>query len=74
MFAGAGWVLRTHKYLRVQDGIYPTDSLPVDGYRWQYATIGIRDHWDDKKAWFDAEFVAFMDRDVIPFAKGESNA
>ncbi len=25
--------------------------------------------WDDrKKAWFDAEFVAFIERDVIPFS------
>ncbi len=61
------------EYLRVQDGIYPTDSLPVDGYRWQVATIGIREHWDQKKAWFDPEFVAFMERDVIPFAPGEPN-
>ncbi|MCR9094616.1 MAG: hypothetical protein NXI30_10405 [bacterium] len=60
------------EYLRVQDGIYPTDSLPVDGYRWQWRTIGLRDHWDDKKAWFDSEFVAFMERDVISVASTES--
>lgn len=56
------------EFLRVQDGIYAVDSLPVDGYRWQYSTIGIREHWDDKKAWLDPKFVEFMERDVIPFA------
>ena len=57
------------EYLRVQDGIYPTDSLPVDGYRWQWATIGLRDHWQDKRGWFDPSFVAFMESDVIPVAE-----
>ena len=62
------------EYLRVQDGICPTASLPVDGYRWQWATIGLRDHWEEKKAWFDPEFVAFMEREVIAVADGGKNA
>lgn len=56
------------EYLRVQDGIYPLDSLPVEGFRWQYRTIGIRTQWDEKKSWLDTGFVEFMEREVIPFA------
>lgn len=56
------------EYLRVQDGIYPLDALPVDGFRWQYKTIGIRTQWDDKKSWLDSGFVEFMETEVIPHA------
>jgi hypothetical protein len=56
------------EYLRVQDGTYSVDSLPVEGFRWQYRTIGVRNHWEEKKSWLDSGFVAFMEREVIPFA------
>ncbi|MEM7099018.1 MAG: hypothetical protein AAF541_12225 [Pseudomonadota bacterium] len=56
------------EYLRVQDGIYPVDALPVDGFRWQFRTIGIDRHWEDKKSWFDDDFVQFMESEVIPYA------
>ena len=56
------------EYLRVQDGIYPVDALPVEGFRWQYRTIGIREQWEEKKAWLDPGFVDFMESDIIPFA------
>ena len=57
------------EYLRVQDGIYPVDALPVEGFRWQYRTIGINSQWDEKKSWLDPGFVAFMEREIIPFAE-----
>jgi hypothetical protein len=44
------------------------DSLPVEGFRWQYRTIGVRNHWEEKKSWLDSGFVGFMEREVIPFA------
>jgi hypothetical protein len=56
------------EYLRVQDGIYPIESLPVEGFRWQYKTIGISIHWDEKKSWLDSGFVEFMESEIIPFA------
>jgi hypothetical protein len=56
------------EYLRVQDGIYPLESIPVDGFRWQYRTIGIDTQWAEKKSWLDSGFVEFMEREVIPFA------
>jgi hypothetical protein len=58
------------EYLRVQDGIYPVDSLPVEGFRWQYRTIGISSQWNEKKSWLDSGFVDFMEKEVIPFAGG----
>jgi hypothetical protein len=58
------------EYLRVQDGIYPVDSLPVEGFRWQYKTIGISSQWNEKKSWLDSGFVDFMEKEVIPFAGG----
>jgi len=58
------------EYLRIQDGIYPMESLPVDGFRWQYRTIDIASHWEDKKPWLDERFVEFMEREVIPHASG----
>ena len=57
------------EFLRVQDGTYSVDSLPVEGYRWQFRTIDIESHWEEKKAWLDSGFVEFMERDVIPFAR-----
>ena len=56
------------EFLRVKDGTYSVDSLPVEGYRWQFRTIDIESHWEEKKAWLDSGFVEFMERDVIPFA------
>ena len=56
------------EYLRVQDGIYPVDSLPVEGFRWQYRTIGISTQWEEKKSWLDNGFVDFMETEIIPFA------
>lgn len=56
------------EYLRVRDGIYPMNSLPVEGFRWQYRTIGIAEQWADKKSWLDSGFVEFMESQVIPFA------
>ncbi len=56
------------EYLRVQDGIYPVEALPVDGFRWQFKTIGIASEWQDKKSWFDKDFVSFMEEEVIPYA------
>jgi len=56
------------EYLRVQDGIYPVDALPIEGFRWQYKTIGIREQWEEKKSWLDSGFVAFMESEIIPFA------
>lgn len=56
------------EYLRVQDGIYPVDALPVEGFRWQYKTIGIKEQWEQKKAWLDPGFVEFMETEIIPFA------
>jgi hypothetical protein len=32
------------EYLRVQDGTYPVSNIPVEGFRWQYKTIGIDRH------------------------------
>jgi hypothetical protein len=58
------------EFLRVEDGTYSVDSLPVEGYRWQYRTIDIESHWEEKKAWLDSGFVEFMEREVIPFARG----
>ena len=60
--------------LRVRDGISPTDSLPVDGDRWQVATIGILKYREEKKASFDPECVAFKEREVISFASGDGDA
>lgn len=60
------------EYLRVQDGTYSLDSLPVEGFRWQYKTIGIRSQWEEKKAWLDSGFVDFMESEVIPFADDPS--
>jgi hypothetical protein len=56
------------EYLRVRDGIYAVDSLPVEGFRWQWRTIGIESHWEEKKSWLDPGFVEFMESEVIPFA------
>lgn len=56
------------EYLRVQDGIYPLESLPVEGFRWQYRTIGIDTEWEAKKTWLDTGFVEFMESEVIPYA------
>jgi len=56
------------EYLRVQDGIYPVDSLPVEGFRWQYRTIGIDTQWEDKKSWLDSGFVNYMETEIIPYA------
>jgi hypothetical protein len=49
----------------VQDGIYPVDSLPVNGFHWQYKTIGIDTQWEDKQSCFDSDFVAFMEKELI---------
>lgn len=57
------------EFLRVEDGTYSVDSLPVEGYRWQFRTIDISSHWEEKKAWLDSGFVEFIEQDVIPFAK-----
>jgi type II secretory pathway component PulJ len=57
------------EYLRVQDGIYPVDALPVEGFRWQYRTIGISGQWEEKKSWLDPGFVDFMEKEIIPYAK-----
>lgn len=56
------------EYLRVQDGTYSVESLPVEGFRWQYKTIRIKTQWEEKKSWLDSGFVGFMEREVIPFA------
>ena len=57
------------EFLRVEDGTYSVDSLPVEGYRWQFETIDVQSHWEEKKKWLDSGFVEFMERDVIPFAR-----
>ena len=57
------------EYVRVQEGIYGIIDLPLMGFRWQFKTIGLDRHWDDKKAWFDPRFVEFMEKEVIPYAE-----
>ncbi|MGK0261060.1 MAG: hypothetical protein ACI96M_004516 [Candidatus Azotimanducaceae bacterium] len=56
------------EYLRIQDGIYPLNSIPVEGFRWQYHTVGIDKQWEEKRAWFDDGFVEFAETEVIPYA------
>jgi hypothetical protein len=56
------------EYVRVQEGIYGVMDLPIAGFRWQFKTIGIDRHWEDKKAWFDPRFIEFMEQNVIPYA------
>ena len=54
------------EYVRVQEGIYGVMDIPLEGFRWQYKTIGIDEHWSEKKTWFDPRFVEFMEANVIP--------
>ena len=55
------------EYVRVQEGIYGITDLPIEGFRWQFKTIGIDRHWNEKKAWFDPRFVEFIEQEVIPY-------
>lgn len=51
------------------DGVYGVTDIPVEGFRWQVQTIGIAQHWEEKKSWLDPRFVEFMDKEVIPYAE-----
>ena len=56
------------EYMRAQDGVYDQETLPLQGWRTFYYPMGIDRHWDSIKRFHNPEFVAFMDKEIIPRA------
>jgi hypothetical protein len=57
------------EYLRFKEGIFGQTDVPTEGIRREFGNAKLSAEWEKQKYIFPADFVEFMDSEIVPHAK-----